>query len=59
MESITSRSRNARNTYSKRPTIDYRLYVKLRNMRVPANIYLNDTAGDIIRRERIIYVKGH
>jgi hypothetical protein len=59
MESIAPSSRNIRNTYTKRPIIDYRLYMGLRNMREPTDIYFNDTAGDIIRGERIVYAGGY
>jgi hypothetical protein len=59
MESIASSSRNIRNTYIKRPIIDYRLYMGLRNMREPTDIYLNNTAGDTIRGERMIYAGGY
>jgi hypothetical protein len=59
MESIAPSSRNIRNTYTKRPIIDYKLYIGLRNIREPTDIYLNNTAGDTIRGERIIYVGGY
>jgi hypothetical protein len=59
MESTTSSSRNIYNTYIKRPIIDYKLYIELRNIREPTNIYFNNTAGDTIRGERIIYAGEH
>jgi hypothetical protein len=59
MESTTPSSRNTRNIYTKRLIINYRFYIELRNIREPTDIYFNNTAGDIIRDERIIYAEEY
>jgi hypothetical protein len=59
MKSITPRNRDVRDAYTKRFIIDYRLYIRLRNICEQANIYFNNTASDAIRGKRIIYVKGY
>jgi hypothetical protein len=59
MKSIASRHKDVSDAYTRRLIIDYRLYIGIWHRRKPPNIYLNNTAGDAIWCERIIYAKGY
>jgi hypothetical protein len=59
IENTAPNNRNIRIIYIKRLIIDYRFYIGLRNIREPTNIYLNNTAGDTIRGERIVYAEEY